>query len=82
MYKGFWHSQKKKSLAKKSKRKYLDYEWPLLNRSINIADRYRLINFSIAIKEILRDPHYRLNKNSLGWLKHILLGPKNISNDE
>lgn len=82
MYKGFWRSQKKTSLEKKAKRKYLDYEWPLLNGSINVADRYRLLNFSIAVKEILRDPHYRLNKNSLGWLKHILLGPKNISNDE
>lgn len=78
MYKEFWYSQKNTALEKKAKRKYLDYEWPLLNRSVNVGDRRRLVNFVIAVKEIIRDPQYRLNKGSLGWLKHILFGPKNL----
>jgi glycosyltransferase involved in cell wall biosynthesis len=78
MYKQFYFSQKNSSLEGKAKRKYLEYEWPLLNRSINKGDRSRFINFSIALKEIFRDPQERLNRNSLGWLKHILFGPKTI----
>ena len=77
MYKDFWHSQKGLPLEQEAKRKFLDYEWPLLNTTINIGERSRLVNFSIAMKTILHDPGYRLNKKSLGWLKHILLGPKN-----
>lgn len=81
MYKQFYRSQKNTQLEKKAKRKYLDYEWPLLNRSINAGDKRRLINFRLAVKEILRDPQYRLNRESLGWLKHILLGPKNVNKE-
>lgn len=77
MYKDFWQSQKGSSLEQTAKRKFLDYEWPLLNMTINKGERSRLFNFSKAVKAILRDPDYRLNKKSLGWLKHILLGPKN-----
>jgi hypothetical protein len=76
MYKEFWYSQKNSTLGKKAKRKYLEYEWPVLNRSINNRERSRLINFSIALKEIFRDPGVRLNRGSIGWLKHILFGQK------
>jgi hypothetical protein len=78
MYKEFWYSQKNSTLGKKAKRKYLEYEWPVLNRSINKGERSRLVNFTIGLKEILRDPRVRLNRNSIGWLKHILFGQKNI----
>jgi len=79
MYKGFWQSQNEPLLKKKARRKFLEYEWPLLNGSINSEKKSRLANFSQAVKAILQDPGYRLNKNSIGWLKHILLGPKNES---
>lgn len=77
MYKQFWQSQKDGLLKEKAKRKYLEYEWPLLNGSINSAKNSRLANLSNALKAILRDPGYRLNKDSIGWLKHILLGHRN-----
>lgn len=77
MYKEFWQTQKESSLKQKAKRKYLEYEWPLLNGSINSGEKSRLANFSNALKAILKDPGYRLNKDSIGWLKHILLGPRN-----
>lgn len=79
MYKEFWESQKPGPLKQKAERKYLEYEWPLLNGSINSEERSRIANFSNALKAILKDPSYRLNKNSIGWLKHILLGSKNES---
>jgi glycosyltransferase involved in cell wall biosynthesis len=79
MYKDFWLSQKDNSLKQKAKRKYLEYEWPLLNGSINSGEKSRVANFRNALKAILKDPAYRLNKNSIGWLKHILLGPRNES---
>ena len=79
MYKDFWKLQKENPLKDKAKRKYLEYEWPLLNGSINSGEKSRLSNFSNAIKAILKDPGYRLNKDSLGWLKHILMGPRNES---
>ena len=77
MYKDFWQSQKGLPLEQEAKRKFLDYEWPLLNNTINVGERSRFTNFNIALKTIFQDPKYRLNKKSLGWLKHILLGPKN-----
>lgn len=79
MYKDFWTLQKESTLKCKAKRKYLEYEWPLLNGSINMAEKSRLSNFSSALKAIFKDPGYRLNKDSIGWLKHILLGPRNES---
>jgi len=79
MYKNFWLMQEDISLKQKAKRKYLEYEWPLLNGSINKGERSRLTNFSEAIKVILQDPAHRVNKDSIGWLKHILLGAKNHS---
>jgi len=82
MYKEFWYSQKNSTLEKKAKRKYLEYEWPVLNRSINKGERSRLSNFFIALKEIFRDPRVRLNRGSIGWLKHILFGQKNNSNNK
>jgi hypothetical protein len=77
MYREFWQSQKSGALAEKAKRKYLEYEWPLLNGSINSEGQSRFKNFSNAVKAILKDPKYRLNKNSMGWLKHILWGSRN-----
>ncbi|MEO7046082.1 MAG: hypothetical protein ABI091_12305, partial [Ferruginibacter sp.] len=79
MYKEFWQMQKENPLKEKAKRKYLEYEWPLLNGSINSGEKSRFVNFSSALKAILKDPGYRLNKESIGWLKHILLGPRNES---
>ena len=79
MYKDFWQSQKNSSLEAQAKRKYLEYEWPLLNGSINSGEKSRLSNFSNALKAILKDPGYRFNKDSIGWLKHILLGRRNES---
>ncbi|HET7117475.1 MAG TPA: glycosyltransferase family 2 protein [Hanamia sp.] len=79
MYKNFWLMQKDDLLKQKAKRKYLEYEWPLLNGSINKEGRSRFTNFSKALKVILQDPVHRLNKDSIGWLKHILMGAKNHS---
>ncbi|CAN5337749.1 glycosyltransferase family 2 protein [soil metagenome] len=76
MYKDFWQSQKNTSLEKQAKRKYLEYEWPLLNRSINTYQKSRLTNFKNAVAAIMKDPGHRLNKDSMGWLKHILIGER------
>jgi glycosyltransferase involved in cell wall biosynthesis len=78
MYKEFWQSQKHGPLKQKAERKYLEYEWPLLNGSVNSAEKSRMTNLGNAIKAILKDPRYRLNKNSIGWVKHILLGKRNV----
>ncbi|HEY5370598.1 MAG TPA: glycosyltransferase family 2 protein [Hanamia sp.] len=77
MFKAFWNSQSGTPLENLAKRRSMDYEWPLLNGSINRGDRGRLKNFLLASKAIMNDPKYRLNKKSIGWLKHILLGEKN-----
>lgn len=74
MYRGFWKSLERGDLKKKAKRKFKDYEWPLLNGSINKGERARLKNLSLAVKAIMDDPAKRLNKKSMGWLKHILFG--------
>lgn len=79
MYQEFWRSQNEPLLKKRARRKFLEYEWPLLNGSINSAKNSRLANFTQAVKAILQDPGYRLNKDSIGWLKHILLGARNES---
>ena len=76
MYKNFWLLQQDDLLKQKAKRKYLEYEWPLLHGSINKGGRSRFTNFSKAIKVILQDPAHRINRDSIGWLKHILLGAK------
>jgi glycosyltransferase involved in cell wall biosynthesis len=77
MYRSFWLSQKDTQLAKAAKRKFLDYEWPLLNNSINEGNRPRLTNFLEALKAMMDDPQSRVSKKSLGWLKHILFGRRN-----
>ncbi len=76
MYKMFWKSHKGTPLSNLVKRMSRDYEWPLLVCSVNKADRGRLKNFMIASRAIMQDPQKRLNKKSMGWLKHILMGPK------
>ncbi|RZK12551.1 MAG: glycosyltransferase [Flavobacterium sp.] len=78
MYKEFWQTNAGTPLGEMAKRKSLAYEWPLIQHSLNDGTRGRLSTFIIALKELGKNPVQRINKKSLGWLKHILFGTRRV----
>lgn len=76
MYKEFWKANRKTSYSLLAKEKYKRQEWPLLQQLVGQQYKNRPGAFFTALWFIIRDPFSRLNKNNLGWLKHILLGKR------
>ena len=74
MYKEFVITVKGTGLEKFARQKSLHYEWPLIHYSLNNRHEKRLIILFLAVKAILKDPAHRLNRKSVGWLKHIVFG--------
>lgn len=74
MYKEVNITNKGTSLGKMAKQKSLGYEWPLIQHTLNDGSKSRISTFIKALKEISKEPDQRLNKSSIGWLKHILFG--------
>lgn len=76
IYKQFALSNRGTSLGEAALHKSRKMEWELLSATINDKTKNRIPVFFTAAKAIMQDPGYRLNRLSVGWLKHILLGPR------
>jgi glycosyltransferase involved in cell wall biosynthesis len=76
IYKQFAADQKGTTLGELADRKGRKMEWRLLSSSINDISKNRISVFFKAAFVIIKDPAYRLNKRSIGWLKHIILGSR------
>ncbi len=76
IYKQFAKKQRGTEAGEAADRKGRKMEWELLSSAINDKSKNRVPVFFKAAQAILQDPSYRLNRRSIGWLKHIMLGPR------
>lgn len=77
MYMEFWKANKQSVFSTLAKEKHKNFEWPLLQEKSGQEHQARISTFLSAFYLIVRDPINRINKQNLGWLKHILFGKRN-----
>lgn len=63
-------------LAAMAQQKSRDLNWTIMHQSITGRKRNRITEFLIIGREMLRNPARNLTWKNIGWLKHLLFGPK------